>query len=429
MRLRTTDAVFRRDEDDVELLIAAVARHHGDEIARRRRLDRDRARVVGFFRVRRQVLAVVGRPLLVAERLEAVFQIFLELLVELARRHLERFFVRARAAADGALAQREEELPHAVLAPARFDELVERVAEVVDQARAAEVAVAFHLAHARDDVGDRRVAHGHQIERIPDAALVFGAAFMHPQRDVAAEQRHRDEVVLEDVRQLVDDQPVEQVRRQIDRQHHAVALAFGEREHAFLRGARRDVLLLELAVRLEDDERHALVEVVPQVRADLLIRALGVARDPLEVPLVFGVVVDLEVVGLVDVPLELVVVDLVLAVIRRHLRLRVDGAALRVENATTSRATGSQPLRVRLTCGCQSEAAANKQMEALRETRMRIRSPREINGVATGEFSRSYCDHTAYRNDADRARGIPRSLARNHWQSGNLPLRGLRISA
>ena len=33
-----------------------------------------------------------------------------------------------------------------------------------------------------------------------------------------------------------------------------------------------------------------------------------------------------------------------------------------------------------------SEAAANKQMEALRGTRMRIRSPREINGVATSEI-------------------------------------------
>ena len=227
------------------------------------------------------------------------------------------------------------------------------MAEVVDQARAAEVAVAFHLAHARDDVGDRGVAHRHQVERIPDAALVFRAAFVHPQRNVAAEQRHGDEVVLEDVRQLMDDEPVEQIRRQIDRQHHAVALAFGEREHAFLCGAGRDVLLLELAVRLEDDERHALVEIVPQVRADLLVRALGVARDPLEVPLVLGVVVDLEVVGLVDVPVELVVMDLVLAVVRRELRLRVDGAALRVELRPRTEHPRSQPLRVRLTCGCQ----------------------------------------------------------------------------
>ncbi len=125
----------------------------------------------------------------------------------------------------------------------------------------------------------------------------------------------------------MDDEPVEQIRRQIDRQHHAVALAFGEREHPFLGSTGRDVLLLELAVRLEDDERNALVEIVPQVRADLLIGALGVAGDPLEVPFVFRVVIDLEVVGLVDVPVELVVMDLVLAVVRRELRLRIHGAA------------------------------------------------------------------------------------------------------
>ena len=229
------------------------------------------------------------------------------------------------------------------------------MAEVIDQARAAEVAVAFHLAHAWNDVGDGGVADGHEIERIPDAALVFGAAFVHPQRDVAPEQRHGNEVVLEDVRQLVDDQSVEQIGREIDRQDHAVAFAFGKREHAFLRSARRDVLLLELAVRLEDDERHALIEVVPQVRADLLVRALGVARHPFEVPLVLGVVVDLEVVRLVDVPLELVVVNSVLAVVRRHLRLRVDGAALRVELRPRTEHGGSQPLRVRFTCCSQGK--------------------------------------------------------------------------
>src|SRR5687767_3041995 len=44
--------------------------------------------------------------------------------------------------------------------------------------------------------------------------------------------------------------------------------------------------------------------------------------------------------------------------------------------------------------------AANRQMEALRGTRMRIRAPREINGMATGGFSRSYCDHTAIATNA-----------------------------
>ena len=93
-----------------------------------------------------------------------------------------------------------------------------------------------------------------------------------------------------------------------------------------------------------------------QVGADLLIRALGVARDALEMLLVFGVVVDLEVIGLVDVPVELVVVDLVLAVVRRELRLRVDllAGAWRCDHEHSI--AGSETLRVRLTCGCQDES-------------------------------------------------------------------------
>src|SRR5688572_21270816 len=39
-------------------------------------------------------------------------------------------------------------------------------------------------------------------------------------------------------------------------------------------------------------------------------------------------------------------------------------------------------------------------MEAVRGAPMRIRSPREINGVDTGEFSRSYCDRTAIATTA-----------------------------
>ena len=35
-----------------------------------------------------------------------------------------------------------------------------------------------------------------------------------------------------------------------------IARRLGERADAFLRGARNHVLLLELAARLEDDERH-----------------------------------------------------------------------------------------------------------------------------------------------------------------------------
>ena len=88
------------------------------------------------------------------------------------------------AAADDALAQREDELADALLAPARLDELERGVPEVVDQARVAEAAVALQLGHLRDDVGDGGVAHGHQIDRAPDAGHVVGHALDHPQRHV-----------------------------------------------------------------------------------------------------------------------------------------------------------------------------------------------------------------------------------------------------
>ena len=49
-----------------------------------------------FARIGREVAAVVDRPLLVAERLEAILQVLLELLVELVGLDAERFLVGVR---------------------------------------------------------------------------------------------------------------------------------------------------------------------------------------------------------------------------------------------------------------------------------------------------------------------------------------------
>ena len=76
-------------------------------------------------------------------------------------------------------------------------------------------------------------------------------------------------------------------------------------------------------LRLEQDERNLEGEVVLQLGADVLVRALGVTRDALEVRLDLGVVVDLEVIGLVGVPVELVVADRVLPVVRDVAGLRL----------------------------------------------------------------------------------------------------------
>ena len=201
------------------------------------------------------------------------------------------------------------------LAPARLDELEGGVTEVVGEAAVGE-GDALKVAHRRNVVGDRRVADGHQIEGIPVAGHVVREPLVDPQGQAAAEQRAGNDVELEDVRQLVRDQAVERVGRLVDRQDHAVAVRLGEGEDAFGELARLDVLLLELALRLEQDEGNLEREVVLQVRADLLIGTLGIARDAFEMRLELRVVVDLEVVGRVDVPLEIVVADLVLAEIR-----------------------------------------------------------------------------------------------------------------
>jgi len=133
-----------------------------------------------------------------------------------------------------------------------------------------------------------------------------------PEREAAAQERARDDVELEDVRELVSDQPIERVGRLVDWQDHAVPVRLGERENAFGQLGRLDVLLLEFALRLIDDERHLEGQVVLEVRAHLLVRALGVTGNALEVLFDVGVVVNLEVVRRVDMPREVVVADLVL---------------------------------------------------------------------------------------------------------------------
>ncbi len=199
-----------------------------------RRLDGEDGRVLGLATLRREVAAVVGGSLLVAERLEPVLQVPLELLVEFVGRDAQRFLVRRLAAADDALAQREQVLADAFLAPLGLDELEGGVPEVVDQARVGELAVSLELAHLRDDVGHRGIADGHQVERAPHAGHVVGQALVHPERHRPTHQRARDDVELEDVRELVRDQPIELVGRLVDRQHHAVARGLGKRRHAFL---------------------------------------------------------------------------------------------------------------------------------------------------------------------------------------------------
>jgi hypothetical protein len=262
----------------------------------------------------REVLAVVGGALLVAEGLEALLEPLLELLVELLRLHAEGLHVDVfDAAAHDVLAEGVEELPDAFLAEARLDELEGGVAEVVDDARVRVAAVFVEAAQRRHLLRDGGVADGHEVEGVPGAALVVGQALVEPEGDRALHQAARDEVELEDVGQLVGDEALQAVRRLVDGQHHAPAHGLREGQHPFGHEVREEVRLLELGVRLVEDERDREVDLVLQVPRDLLVRALRVGDDAPEVLLELRVVVDLEVRALVDAPGEAVVGDLVLA--------------------------------------------------------------------------------------------------------------------
>ena len=145
VRLRTIDPSFDEISTTSSSPSLRLTVTVADQIARRRRRNRQRLRVVRLLLVRRQVAAVVGGPLLVAERLEPFLQIAFERLVEFVGLHLERFFVRVLAAADDALPKREQELSDAFHAELGLDELVDGVAQVVDQPRVAAVAVPLEL--------------------------------------------------------------------------------------------------------------------------------------------------------------------------------------------------------------------------------------------------------------------------------------------
>ena len=312
-------AVLGRQQDDVDLPVLPVDGVGGEEVAGRRRLDRVDGQVPRLEGVGGEVAAVVVGPLLVAEGLEPAPDVRLELDVELLVGDVERVLVDVALAADDRLPQGEQELPDPGHAPALLDELEGGVPEVVDQPGARVDAPALEVAHLRQGVRQRGVADRHQVEGAPHAAHVVGQPLVHPQRNAAPDDRARNDVERELVGQLVGDQPVELVRRLVDRQHDALPERLGEGAHAVRHRAGNDVLLLELAVRLEDDEGNEVREVVRQVGADLGVRALGVAGDALEVLLDVGVVEDLEVVGGVDVPLEVVVLDPVLAVVGEEL--------------------------------------------------------------------------------------------------------------
>ena len=126
------------------------------------------------------------------------------------------------------------------------------MSQVVDHAEAAEIAVAVELAHLGQDVGQSGIAHLHQIEGAPDPRHVISESLVHPEWNRPANRRPWDDVERELVRELMCDQAVELVWRFVDGEEDAPPEWLGERPDAFRDSPGNDILLLELAVSLED---------------------------------------------------------------------------------------------------------------------------------------------------------------------------------
>ena len=168
----------------------------------------------------------------------------------------------------------------------------------------------------RDEPVHHGIADDHPVEVVFVAPQVAGETFHDPGGHVGAEGARQRLLVqdaeLEDVRQLVADERVLLVGRDIHRQDHAVLDRQGEGSDELGDELEQGIGLLELHVRLVVDERDAELDLVVEELRQPHVLALGVGDDFLEERLLLRIVVHVEVRRLVEVPVEVLVGDLVL---------------------------------------------------------------------------------------------------------------------
>ena len=266
------------------------------------------------FELEPDLLAVVLR-LFVGQQQAHVFllQVSPELPVELvgvdSERLLDGFF---DVVGQEDLPVFPEKIADPLLSELALDELERHLAEAVGK----EVEL-VHLVNRRDDVVDHRVPHHHLVEGIVDARHVLRQPLHEPERRIGAKgapQRLLEEDgVLEDVGKLVGDELVESIRRLIHREDDPVLHGLGEGGDELGDEGEDDVGLLEFAVGLVENHWNSKLDLVVEGLLELDVGALRVGDDLLQLRLLLGVVIDVEVGRLVDVPVEPVVGDLVLA--------------------------------------------------------------------------------------------------------------------
>ena len=182
------------------------------------------------------------------------------------------------------------------------------------------IALAPSLIHGfeRDEaIGEHGVAEDHFIDGVAARGGVFGHALHEPSGRLgdragdAANGAFVNDVVLENVGQFVDEDIAELVEVTRKGDDHAEAQRLGKASDARRQKVGKDIGLLELVVRLIDDDRRPVRKVVVQDLADVIVALFEVLDCPHGQILEFRLKVKLYVLAFEDLPLEVAVADFV----------------------------------------------------------------------------------------------------------------------
>ena len=121
------------------------------------------------------------------------------------------------------------------------------------------------------------------------------------------------DVVLKRVHELVAEHVIGGLERTGEGQHDTALVRFGDAAGPLAELPLDDVRLAELRAAAVEDERLSPAEVMAEDRADARVPPLGHPRRHARRGLLFGVVIDVEVIGLEDLEREVAVLHLVLA--------------------------------------------------------------------------------------------------------------------
>ncbi len=311
--VRLRKSLRSRGDQTTTFDVVAERRDRGAEVARGERPHRDLGRaLVGEA----HAVAEVDRLAALGQHLEvALAQVPPELDVELLGRQGEGSLEDPVDVRPELAAVLEHEVPHAVLAPLRLDVVEDGVAEPVG-----EEAVNPALGDFGHLVGEDRVAQDHLVAGVLVGGEVGRHALGQPLRRARRvgpdEAAAEEDLELEDVRQLVRDELLELLVREVDREDHAVARREREGAETFRKEPLQGIGLFELRVRRVVDEVDRLRDLEVELARYFVVGAFGVGGDLLEGDLLALVVVDEKVGRPVVLPLERVVDDLVLAEVR-----------------------------------------------------------------------------------------------------------------